>query len=160
MKDVTDIFSQAIAISEGYDAKALSKKLETLPNIWCYMEYDSCDRWYLIGRTNGKQLLEIYGYFSRYYPAALLMERCPENVSAILHTNKVLMTAFEEPLSCDEKILQQYLPGCKVFDESFLESCDYSFDDERFDLVLHKLETGSQSYVDAGHFLFEDLYRR
>lgn len=160
MKDVTDIFSRAIGLSEGYDAEVLSKKLEAIPNIWCFFEHDSKDRWYLLCKTNGEYILESYGYLSGFFPVALLEESCPENVRAILKANRVLMTEFAEPMSCDEKILQQYLPGCKVFDESsFLES-DYSFDDERFDLVLYKLEKGWQNYVDAGHFMFEDLYRR
>lgn len=159
MKDVTDIFSRAIALSEGYNAEALSKNMEKLRNIWCYIEYDSCDRWYLIGRTDGEQLLEIYGYFSSCYPVALLMKNCPKKVQIVLKANQVLMTDFEEPFCCDEKILQQYLPGCKVFDESFLDTCDYSFDDDRFDLVLFKLEKGFQTYVDAGHFTFDELYR-
>ena len=44
-----------------------------------------------------------------------------------------------------------------VKNESFVDNGDYDFDDERFELVLERLETGRKSYVDSSCFTMEEI---
>ncbi|NLT09765.1 MAG: hypothetical protein GXY08_09705 [Ruminococcus sp.] len=44
-----------------------------------------------------------------------------------------------------------------VFDEHFLDSGDYDYDDERFEKVLKLLETGYKDYVDSSCFTMKEI---
>ena len=65
----------------------------------------------------------------------------------------ILSSEFDEPMSCDEKILRQFVHGKMVFDEHFIVSGNYDFNDERFEKVLKRIETGFKDYVDSSCFI-------
>lgn len=158
MKDLTDIFSRAIELSADYRPKKVAAMISRLYDIDCLVEDDCADdNWYLISSRHIKSAEDYYGYLSCRYPVALLTKYCPKNLAAFLDFNKILITDFEEPLSCDENILKQYVPDKKVFDEGFLDNCDYSFDDERYLMVLYRLEGKGKLYIDSGNFLFNEI---
>lgn len=51
-----------------------------------------------------------------------------------------------------------YVYEKRVIDESvFLNNGDFSFDDERFDFILDRTETGYSCYIDASDFMFDDI---
>lgn len=103
-------------------------------------------------------LYDIYGYLSRKYPVALIKENCPDIIKYTLTENKILFTEFEEPMCCNEDILRKYIRGRCIIDESvFLNDGDFSFDDEKFELILHRLETGEHYYIDAENFMFSEI---
>lgn len=160
MKDYTEIFAKAIEISSDYDCEKIAKALNLSDKFYCGVKDDEwvTYNWYIIAekeletRHNG-----YYAYLFRKFPVALILKECPREIKDFLAERNVLLTEFVEPMCCDENILRQYISYKKVFDESFLDSCDYSFDDERFELVLKKLESGYQRYINAGEFLFKEI---
>ena len=93
------------------------------------------------------------------YPVALLTEYCPEELKQILDGNGILYTELVEPMCCDEEILRKYVPHRIVFDESFMDNGDFSFDDERFFWICQKLDTGHQRYIDASCFSMTEIRR-
>ena len=107
------------------------------------------------------------GYVLRYlaamknasasYPVALLTGYAPEALIQILDEAGILHSELVEPMCCDEEILRKYVPGRIVFDESFMDNCNFSFDDERFFWICQKLDTGQQSYIDAGSFTMAEI---
>lgn len=158
MKDYTEIFSKAIERKADYNAKEVGKIINAQsdlnfgdPDEWVP------EHWYLMSPALPFRYEDYYGYLSSEYPIALLSERCPDKLKQILDENKILYTELIEPLSCDENILRQYVHHKMVFDERFLDNCDYSFDDERFYLVMERLETGYQRYVDSSNFMFDEI---
>lgn len=158
IKDYTEIFSKAIECRSGYDAKKVGKIINAQsdlnfgdPDEWVN------EHWYLLSPAIPFSYDEYYGYLSSEYPIALLSKKCPEKIKHILDENRILYTELIEPLSCDENILRQYVHHIKVFDERFVDNCNYSFDDERFDMVLEKLESGCQRYVDSNNFMFSEI---
>ncbi|MCI5751754.1 MAG: hypothetical protein MR038_04635 [Oscillospiraceae bacterium] len=158
MKDLTDIFSKAIERSAEYRPEMIAGRLGRLYDINCLTEDDYADNnWYLISKRPIKSTEDLYGYLSCRYPVALLTKYCPKNIAAFLDFSKILLTDFEEPLSCDENILKQYVPDRHVFDEGFLDGCDYSFDDERYRMVLFRLEGKGKLYIDSGNFMFDEI---
>lgn len=159
MKDYTEIFSKAKELSEGYDCKKMSQILCLIENIYCG-DYDEWGyrNWNEICRKDGNNLFaETYGYISKYYPVALLKGNCPEYIKAVLAENNILFTELSEPMSCDENILREYVDHMKVFDENFVDNCDYSYDDERFEMLMYRLEKGYKCYIDSSYFMFDEI---
>jgi len=158
MKNYTEIFSQALKMKEGYDVKKLKKIIDSQNEFHCG-DYDEWadNYWYMLTPQQMKSYDEYYGYLSLEYPIALLSENCPDKLKSLLSENGILHSLWEEPLSCDENILKQYVHDKIVFDEHFVDSCDYSFDDERFFWLMQKYETGFQNYIDAGCFMFSEI---
>ena len=162
MKDYTEIFSKAIDLSSGYDIKKISKIINSIGDNYCgetgeWGEYF----WYFICKeTADNKLMDMYGYLSKNYPVALIKENCPDIIKSVLAENNILFTEFEEPMSCNEDILRNYVcRSRRIINENiFLNNGDFSFDDERFDMILYRIETGSHFYVDAGNFMFDDIY--
>ena len=158
MRDYTEIFSQAIKKKESYDVKKLEQIINSQNEFHCG-DYDEwADKyWYMLIPKKLKRYDEYYGYLSKEYPLALLSEKCPDKLKAIFSENGILYSLLEEPLSCDENILKQYVHGKIVFDEHFVDTCDYSFDDERFFWLMQKYETGFQNYIDSGCFMIKEI---
>lgn len=159
MKDYTEIFAKAIMLKSDYNAKSVGQVINAQGDL-NFGDFDEwvIEYWYLLSPKKITGHKEYYGYLSSEYPIALLSERCPDKLKNILDENKILHTKLEEPLSCDENILKQYVHHKMVFDESlFLNKCDFSFDDERFGMVLERLENGFQRYVDSGNFMLNEI---
>lgn len=158
MKDYSEIFKRAIECKEDYDVKKVAKIINEQSD----MSFGDPDNW-----TDGHWNMltpklpfsydDHYGFISSEYPIALLTKKCPDKLKCILDENNILYTELEEPLSCDENILKQYVPHTMVIDERFLDDLDFSLDDERFFLVLQRLETGHQEYIDSSNFMFWEI---
>ena len=163
MKDYTEIFSKAIDLSTGYDIKKISNIINSISNNYGCEEDGEWGEyfWYLLCEvTPDNMIVDIYGYLSKNYPIALIKENCPDIIKHNLAENNILVTDFEEPMCCNEDILRYYVcRSRRIIDENiFLNNGDFSFDDERFDMILYRIETGSHFYVDAGNFMFDDIY--
>ena len=152
MKDLTLVFKKAFSLSDEYDSKSLSNKLEKLPNIWCRLEDDSNLRWYLISKSNGKSVVECYGYLSAKYPIALLTKKCPDDISHLLSSEKIIIEEYHERYSCEETIMRKYVEDINLIDDRFLYDEKISFDEEAF----LKIDEGIE-YINPYNFAFEDI---
>lgn len=148
--DYTNIFKNAIDNKDDYDFQRICKVINSHKDFRCG-DWDDWadDYWYLLRPTIVVSYDKCYGYLCAEYPVALLTKHCPDELINFFDEFEILHTTLEEPMSCNEKILQQYVHDKMVFDENFLDSSDYSFDDERFLLVLYRLETGKKQYIDS-----------
>lgn len=156
MKDYTEIFSEAIELSSEYNIADIINSTDGnycgTDDKWCsYLWYDLCKK------TADNKMGDNYGYLSIKYPVALIKENCPEIIRRILAENNILFTELEEPMCCNEDILRKYVDR-RVIDESAFLNGNFSFDDVRFELILDRLETGISCYIDAGNFMFKDIY--
>ncbi|MDE5582833.1 MAG: hypothetical protein K2J08_03920 [Ruminococcus sp.] len=160
MKDYTEIFSRAIELSNGVDMEKVRKDIERTNGIYCDDDDEWCSyNWYYIGKREGYCCVDKFGYLSHYFPVALLLKNCPDSIKKVLSDNGILFTELIEPMSCDEEILKKYvISHKKIFNENFLDDGNFSFSDERYEMVLERLETGYQSYIDAGGFTFHEIH--
>jgi len=162
MKDCTDFFTEAIKQGEEYCAEDVQLFLNAYDEIACEDDDDALEpNWLLLYRTDGYDCTDFYGYLSIQYPAAFLTAQCPQLLKEILQSQHILYTLLEEPMCCDAEILKRYAPQerYKVFNEDALVSGEISPDDERFQLVLYRLETGYKCYIDAGDFRLDEMNR-
>ena len=156
--DYTEIFSKAIELKSHYNFDEIKKCINAHNDFHCGDYDDWADNaWYLLTPTWVVSYDKCYGYLCAEYPIALLSDYCPGKLKRLLVENGVICTQLDEPMSCDESILQQYVHDMKVFDENFVEKCEYSFDDERFLKLLYKLETGHKQYIDSGSFTMKEI---
>ncbi|MBR5372713.1 MAG: hypothetical protein IK130_10935 [Oscillospiraceae bacterium] len=159
MKDYTAFFSRALRQPMNYNADWVNSMLNAYDRLACF-EDDTLDRnWFVLYETDGWVTLETYGYLSAHHPAALLTAACPPHIVRILDGLHILHTDFEEPMRCDPEILKGYAPQQRyhIFNEDEFVGGDFSEEDERFLLVLHRLQTGQKLYVDAGCFLLHEI---
>lgn len=158
MKDYTEIFLKAIELSSGYRVKNIAKIINSTENYYCgdYDEWGHYNWYYIAGKYKDHMILGDYGYLSIQYPVALIKENCPEIIRCILAENNILFTELEEPMRCNEDTLRKYVDR-RVIDESDFLNGNFSFDDERFELILDRLETGHSCYIDASDFIFDDI---
>lgn len=156
--DYTELFKKAIENKDKYDFKSVCKIINTDNDFFCG-DYDAWEDnyWYRLIPAWAVSYDRCYGFLCAEYPVALLTEYCPEELIHIFEKNGILYTALEEPMRCDENILRQYVHHPRVFDESFIDSCDYSLDDERLLMVIERLETGRKQYIDSGCFMFDEI---
>lgn len=159
MKDYTGIFSEALEISSGYDINKICDIINSVGDNYCGMDDEMCTyRWYYLCRTTENNMLYgVYGYLSVDYPVALLKENCPDIIKSVLAAYKILFTEFEEPMCCSEDILRKYVHGRRVIDETAFLNSDFSYGDERFKLILQRIETGKRYYIDAENFIFREI---
>ncbi|MCM1505743.1 MAG: hypothetical protein NC177_01210 [Ruminococcus flavefaciens] len=161
MKDYTEIFSKAIELSSGYNIEKICDIINAIGDNYCGTDSEWCTYcWYdLCRKTADNKMIDTYGYLSVDYPVALIKENCPDVIKSVLSENNILFTEFEEPMRCKEDILRKYVYRRRVIDESaFLNDGDFSYDDERFELILDRIETGWSCYIDASNFMFCDIY--
>ncbi|MCM1507784.1 MAG: hypothetical protein NC177_11720 [Ruminococcus flavefaciens] len=152
IKDVTETFRNGILNAENYHFKDIQRKLESLPDIWCMADHDSHRYWYYIGWTDGEVLTEYFGLLSRYFPVALLMKNCPDNVHRLLEENGIFTDDFSRRCSCDEEILKQYAPeDIHIIDDRKLLDGSISFDSWDFEIIC------SHYYTDPYDFDFYDI---
>ena len=156
--DYTKTFSKAIERCKQYDFELVRNSIDAAGELKCGDWDDWADNlWYRLCPKKPCGYDKCYGFLCAAYPVALLSENCPDDLKKLLDDNKVLYARLDEPMSCDEVVLQKYLPERKVFDESFMDSGDFSFDDDRFYWYNQKLDTGHQNYVNAGCFMFNEI---
>lgn len=158
MKDYTEIFSKAIELSSGYRVENIADIINSTDDNYCQERDDwgEYNWYYLAGEDKDHMILGDYGYLSIQYPVALIKENCPEIIRRILAENNILFTELEEPMRCNEDVLRKYVDR-RVIDESAFLNGNFSFDDERFDLILDRIETGYSCYIDASNFMFDDI---
>ena len=94
MKDITLVFEKAIAFRNGYNSKQIASEIEMNADSWCRLEDDSNLKWYLISKNNGKTIIKYYGYLSRMYPVAIMMEDCPNEILKILFNSEVIVEKY------------------------------------------------------------------
>lgn len=152
MKDLTLIFEKAVLLLNGYDSKSVSHEIEKIPNIWCRLEDDSNLGWYLISKSDGRSVIEYYGYLSTKYPIALLMKECPKDVYKLLSEKGVLLEEYCERYSCEESILRRYVGDINLIDDRFLYDESIPFDEEAF----LKIDEGIR-YINPYNFAFDDV---
>ncbi|MDE6426269.1 MAG: hypothetical protein K2K89_09075 [Ruminococcus sp.] len=159
MKDYTEIFSKAIDLSSGYDIEKICDIINVIGDNYCGPDDEWCgyNWYYLCKETEDNKLGDVYGYLSVYYPIALIKENCPDIIKSVLAENNILLTEFEEPMCCNEDILKQYVDRLVIDESAFLNNGDFSFNDERFELILDRLETGTHYYIDAENFMFHEI---
>ena len=152
MKDISLILEKAFLLSNGYDSKLVSYEIEKISNIWCRLEDDSNLNWYLISKSDGKSVIEYYGYLSAKYPVALLMKTCPKDIYKLLLAKGVLFEEYSERYSCKENILRRYVGDINLIDDSFLYDESMPFNEELF----LKIDEGIR-YINPYNFAFEDI---
>ena len=158
MKDYTEILSKAAELKSGYDFTAVSSRINAHHGLQCGDWDNWADiRWYRLCPKTPCSYDKCYGFICSSFPVALLTEYCPEALKQLLDEVGILHTELVEPMRCDEGILRKYVPQRIIIDESFMDNCDFSFDDERFFWVCQKLETGHQNYIDAGSFTMAEI---
>lgn len=158
MKDYTEIFTKAIKLKESYDFETVRSRINAHNDLHCG-DWDDWtdDRWYRLCPKTPCSYEKCYGFICAAFPVALLTEYCPEALKQALDEVGGIHTEFVEPMRCDEEVLRQYVPQRIVFDESFMDSGDFSPDDERFFWVCQKLDIGQQGYIDSGSFTMEEI---
>lgn len=156
--DYTDIFTNAVKSKQGYNFYAVKKRIDSYNDLQCGDWDDWADvHWYRLCPKKPCVYEKCYGFISAKFPVALISSYCPEKLKELLSELGIFYDKLEEPMCCDEKVLRQFLEYPLVFDERFIDKNDYSFDDERFEMVLKKLETGVKSYIDSSCFTMEEI---
>lgn len=156
--DYTNIFKNAIDNKDDYEFHRIRKVINSHKDFHCGDWDDWADNdWYLLCPNNPVSYDNCFGFLCKEFPVAVLTEYCPKQLLYILEENGIFHSDLVEPMSCDTHILQHYVRHKKVFDENFIDSCDYSFDDERFLLVLYRLETGNKQYIDSSCFTMAEI---
>lgn len=156
--DYTGLFTQAIAQEGQYCFAEVQRKINALSGMHCGDWDDWADnRWYRLCPRTPCAYEKCYGFLCAEYPVALLTEHCPSELTHLLDICGVLYAALQEPMSCNEHILRQYVRSHEVFDEHFLDTEALSPDDTRLLLVLKRLETGEKSYIDASCFTMQEI---
>lgn len=156
--DYTELFANAIEIKDNYDFKSVRMVINSRNSFHCGDWDDWADNnWYLLTPQFAVSYDKCYGYLCAEYPVALLTEHCPYELKQLFDNIGVLNAKFEEPMSCNEDILRQYIRYPMVFDERFIDKGEYSFNDERFLKVLERLETGRKNYIDSSSFTMKEI---
>ena len=155
--DYTDLFADAISGKAQYHFAEIKARIDAQAGMHCGDWDEWADgNWYRLCPETPVPYSNCFGFLCAAYPAALLTAHCPAELRQLLGENGILCAELEEPMSCAEDVLRQYVTGKVVFDERFLDGA-YDADDERFRMVLHRLETGQKNYIDAGCFTMEEI---
>ena len=150
MTDLTNVFAEGMRSAEGYNHFKIIRQIKSLEGILCDTDDDGANWdviWTLINRKT-----EIYAFFSRMYPVALIKQNCPESVLYMLKKCGVLITLFDSIFSCDAEILKQYAPDRNILDDSFLDDCNFSLDDERLYYIYERIP-----YITPYSFTFDEI---
>ena len=173
MKDLTGLFRKGIENGTGYDDYDVQKAVSTLPGISCDLD-DEGANWRLILKGACTKEAHILGFLSRYYPVALLVGNCPNELTEKLREKNVaaeffgsdcpkrdvikyeerelVQYRFDESFSCDEEILRKYAPFKRIMDDRFLDDGDFSPDDERLSFIYDKIP-----YITPYSFTFDEI---
>lgn len=154
MKDISKLFEKAINMADSFNLQIISKDIEKLSNIWCRVEDDSTRNWYTISLTDGKTVVEDYGYLSYNFPIALLKENCPKYICDVINKHNVLYVQLCDRFSCEPKILEKYIDTQEIIfiDDCFMEDDNIPFDEDAF----LKIDEGA-NYINPYKFSFLDI---
>jgi len=154
MRDISSTFERAIKNKANYNSRLVSKEIEKIPNIWCRIEDDSRRSWYTISLSNGKTVMEDYGYLSCSFTVALLKDNCPQIIYDILCKHNILCERLCELFSCEPEILEQYIDtqDIALIDDRFMEDDSIPFDEE----VFLSIDEGI-NYINPYRFAFDDI---
>ena len=154
MRDISVVLEKAIKNKSNYTSRLVSKEIEELPNIWCRLEDDSSRNWYTISLSDGKTVIEDYGYLSYSFPVALLKDNCPKNIYDIIYKYDILYDILCDSLSCEPKILEKYIDAQEIalIDDRFMDDNSLPFNEELF----LKIDEGI-NYINPYRFNFENI---
>lgn len=150
MTDLTTIFSEGMRFAEEYNHFKLIRHINSLEEILCDIDDDGANWdviWTLVNRKT-----EIFAFFSKMYPVALIKQKCPESVLNMLKKYGVLIAPFDSVFSCDATILKQYAPDRNILDDRFLTEEDFSLDDERLFFIYNNIK-----YITPYEFTFDEI---
>lgn len=94
MKDLTELFRKGIENGAGYESYDIRKAVNTLTDISCDLD-DEGSNWELILLGAGRSEARVLGFVSRYYPVALLVRDCPDELIKILREMNVGTEFFD-----------------------------------------------------------------
>lgn len=154
MNDITKVFELGIEAQDGYDPY----KIMDIINSTGYFGDDVDENnWILVWENTDTESI-FYAFISRFYPAALVKDNCPEAVRNALKDNNIFIAKFEEPFYCEEGVLKKYVRylGRIVLDDRFLDDCNFSLDDPRLDCIYDSLKSGRE-YVTSYNFTFDEI---
>ncbi|SEQ05920.1 hypothetical protein SAMN02910289_01144 [Lachnospiraceae bacterium RM5] len=151
MKDITLVFKKAIACRNEYNSKLIATKIEMNYDCWCRLEDDSNLKWYLISKTNGKTVIKYYGYLSKTFPVAIVMDDCPNEIVTFLFESGIIVEKYYKKYKCDEIVLKQFVDK-HIIDDSFLFNEKIPFNEELFSIIDDGID-----YINPCDFRFEEL---
>ena len=93
MKDLTELFRKGIENGTEFNDFDVQKAINTLSDISCDYDDDG-GNWRLILKDACTTEACILGFLSRYYPVALLIEKCPEKLLNKLREENVTIDFF------------------------------------------------------------------
>ena len=150
MTNLTNIFSDGIQLSNGYNHYEIIKQINRLEGIFSDLD-DEGANWDIIWSLKGK-ISQVYAFFSKRFPVALVKENCPELIVYTLKKCGVLIAPFDSVFSCDEAILKRYAPHIIMLDDRFLDDCNFSLDDERLFYIYENIK-----YITPYSFTFDEI---
>lgn len=149
MTDLTTVFSEGMCSSEDYNHFRIIRHINSIEGILCDVDDDGAN-WDVIWTLVDKQT-ELFAFFSKMYPVALVKEKCPESVLHMLEKCGVLTVPFDSVFFCDAAILKQYAPDRNILDDRFLTKEDFSPDDERLFFIYNNIK-----YITPYEFTFDE----
>lgn len=150
MTNLTNIFSDGIRFSDGYNHYEIIKQINRLEGIFSDLD-DKGANWDIIWSLKGK-ISQVYAFFSKRYPVALVKENCPELIVYMLKKCGILIAPFDSVFSCDEAILKRYAPHIIMLDDRFLDDCNFSLDDEKLFYIYENIK-----YITPYSFTFDEI---
>lgn len=152
MNNITDTLKKGIECCDNYsnDILKVIDRLISLNEIKLILD-DVDSHWYCVLQiTNGEYVVS--AYFSQYFPVALILSNCREDILDVFKTCNVITTKFEEPFECDEEILKKYAPDITILDDRFLNDINFNPEDERMYYIYNNIE-----YVTPYNFVFDEI---
>lgn len=150
MTDLTNVFSEGIRSSECYNHFKIINQINSLEGILCDIDDDGAN-WDVIWTLTNRKT-EIFAFFLKKYPVALVKQNCPENVLYMLKKYNVLIALLDSVFCCDATILKQYAPDRNILDDRFLVEEDFSPDDERLFYIYENIK-----YITPYEFTFDEI---
>lgn len=173
VKDLTELFRKGIENGTGYESYDIRKAINTMTDISCDFDDDG-GNWELILLSAGSSEARVLGFVSRYYPVAMLVRDCPDELMKILREMNVAADFFDNDcpateiekfedrelhiprfygsFSCDEEILGKYAPFQRILDDRFLDDGEFDLDDDRLYYIYENIP-----YITPYSFTFEEI---
>jgi hypothetical protein len=173
VKDLTDLFRKGIENGADYKSYDIRKAINTLTGISCDLDDDG-GNWELILLGAGRAEVRVLGFVSRYYPVALLVSDCPDELIKTLREMNVGTEFFDSDcptieikkfedrelhiprfygsFSCDEEILRKYAPFKRILDDRFLDGGEFDLKDDRLYYIYENIP-----YITPYSFTFEEI---
>lgn len=150
MYDLTEVFENGIKAPKGYNHFNIIRKINTLKDIFC--DIDDVGAYWDVVWKNIDEKSMIYAFVSQFYPVAVVKKDCPESVTKVFMDNSIYIAKFQEPFSCDEKILKKYARYKNILDDRFLNDGGFLQDDERLFYIYEGIK-----YITPYNFTFDEI---